>query len=179
MNGKQNMVMVEFLVEHGCDVEVRDREGRTGLFAAVAVGHSNIVEYLVDQGADVRIQDRKGLMVSVLLDVLEGNKTIVQYLSEHGCEEGMDGAEEEEEEGYWAMCEESVLYQFLMRYYHIPSFTAYYCDECGKCLMEHENRYHCLECTTFHLCPYCSHKTEFQNAKGYLTTHQFEITAAK
>ena len=50
------------------------------------------------------------------------------------------------------------------------------CTPLEDCL-SNEERYHCLECADFDLCPTCATKTEFVNAKGHRATHTHEIHA--
>jgi ankyrin repeat protein len=42
---------VLFLVDHGVDVEARDKEGRTPLDCALAQGHVDLARSLVEHGA--------------------------------------------------------------------------------------------------------------------------------
>ena len=76
-NGEKEIV--ECLVKHGCDIEKKDREGRTGLFAAVAGGHRNVVRYVVENGGEVGMEDKNGKKT---MDVgrIGGDEWIVEYL---------------------------------------------------------------------------------------------------
>ena len=73
---------------------------------------------------------------------------------------------------------ESEFYRFLMKTHRMPKFATFTCDECGNNLLEYEDRYHCLECDNFDLCPDCARKPEFKNCPKHLTTHRHEIIAA-
>ncbi len=46
-------VIVEYLIEHGANINKADDSGRTPLCIAVLNGHKEIVEYLVERGADI------------------------------------------------------------------------------------------------------------------------------
>ena len=176
-NGEKEMV--ECVVKHGCDIWKKDGEGRTGLFGAVCGGHLNVVRYVVENGGRVGDVDRKGKKV---IDVgrLLGDMRIVEYLSLHGGSENTREGEGEgnkeglSREGDIKLDDESRLYRFIIQHHRMPNFTTCYCDECGHQLMEHENRYRCLECVDFDLCEECHHKTEFTSPKGHNTTHRCE-----
>ena len=49
--------IVEYLVEHGANVNVSDNDGITPLHDACRGGHKEIVEYLVEHGANVNVSD--------------------------------------------------------------------------------------------------------------------------
>jgi ankyrin repeat protein len=47
------VIMIEFLLERGADIEKLDDLGRTALMRAAWVGHARIVDVLLDHGADI------------------------------------------------------------------------------------------------------------------------------
>lgn len=81
-NANQNRL--QYLVEHGADVNERNhRDGSTLMSAAAFHGQAQIVKYLLDQGADVNASNADGntpLHVAAFLC----RKDIVQLLLDHG-----------------------------------------------------------------------------------------------
>ncbi len=53
----RNVQTVNWLLELGADVNVRDRDGRTALMGAAHKGRNEIVQILVDRGADMAVRD--------------------------------------------------------------------------------------------------------------------------
>ncbi|XP_001943265.1 ankyrin repeat, SAM and basic leucine zipper domain-containing protein 1 isoform X2 [Acyrthosiphon pisum] len=52
--------LVEFLVDHGADIELKDHQsGETALFSAVRKNHVHIVKFLLSKGADKDATDNK------------------------------------------------------------------------------------------------------------------------
>ena len=52
--------MAKFLVEHGADLNLQDKRGRTALM--IAAGRSDeIFDFLLSKGADIKPEDRQGL----------------------------------------------------------------------------------------------------------------------
>merc|ERR1711990_143537 len=49
--------IVEFLVDHGADVNAKDREGDTPMHDAVRLGRYKIVKILILHGANLRVQN--------------------------------------------------------------------------------------------------------------------------
>lgn len=54
---EQNLKTVNLLLEHGADVNVRDKDGRTALMGAAHKGRNEVVQFLVDHGADMAVRD--------------------------------------------------------------------------------------------------------------------------
>lgn len=70
--------LVEFLVDHGADIELKDHQsGETALFFAVRMNHVNIVKFLLSKGADKNATDKK---CQTVLRIAE-NKNMVQILN--------------------------------------------------------------------------------------------------
>lgn len=60
--------MVEFLVEHGADVNRGDNEGWTPLHATASCGFLSIAKYLIEHGANVAAVNNDG---ELPLDIAE------------------------------------------------------------------------------------------------------------
>ncbi|KAE9542968.1 hypothetical protein AGLY_002879 [Aphis glycines] len=70
--------LVEFLVDHGADIELKDHQsGETALFYAVRSNHVNIVEFLLSKGADREATDNKCQTVYRIAE----NKNMVDILN--------------------------------------------------------------------------------------------------
>jgi len=52
--------IVEFLLEHGADPNIRDKYGSTPLLYAAMFGNSKVVEVLLEHGADPNIRNKNG-----------------------------------------------------------------------------------------------------------------------
>ena len=70
------MEVVNYLAEHICDVNVRNKRGRTALHGASERGHTEMVAALLGHGCDVDAKDNEG---QTALD-LARNKKIVTLL---------------------------------------------------------------------------------------------------
>mmetsp|Transcript_2739 Transcript_2739/g.7662 ORF Transcript_2739/g.7662 Transcript_2739/m.7662 type:complete len:431 (-) Transcript_2739:43-1335(-) len=53
--------MVEFLVENGAQVDMKDGDGETPLFVAAFSGHVSVVSYLLERGANVHLTANSGM----------------------------------------------------------------------------------------------------------------------
>jgi ankyrin repeat protein len=78
--------VVQYLVEHGADIEQSDNSrDKTPLLAAAFKGHYDIVKYLVDKGAKVNVQAINGW--TPLHDAAYvGSVDVVKYLVDHGAD---------------------------------------------------------------------------------------------
>jgi hypothetical protein len=58
----QYFAFVEFLVQHGVDINTQDEKGRTALQIAAAINDKDAMCRLIELGADVKAQDNLGLL---------------------------------------------------------------------------------------------------------------------
>jgi ankyrin repeat protein len=56
----QNRAMIDLLLSHGADLELRDSDGWTGLLWHAALGNTEVVRDLIAVGADVSVRDNHG-----------------------------------------------------------------------------------------------------------------------
>ncbi|KAI9697681.1 MAG: hypothetical protein M1836_004631 [Candelina mexicana] len=86
--------IVQVLLAHGADTEVKDEHQGTPLVLAVDRGHKGIVQLLLEHGADTEVRDEHQ-WTPLILAAYEGHKDIVQLLLERGADiEATDGAEQ-------------------------------------------------------------------------------------
>jgi ankyrin repeat protein len=54
--------LVQYLIEHGADINKENNEGETPLFKACRWGYDNeiIVQYLIENGADINKKNNEG-----------------------------------------------------------------------------------------------------------------------
>ena len=52
--------VVEYLLEHGAELEARTMNQATPLMRAIESSKPEVVQYLIDKGAKVQIENRKG-----------------------------------------------------------------------------------------------------------------------
>ncbi|MEM2056872.1 MAG: ankyrin repeat domain-containing protein [Thermoproteota archaeon] len=50
-----HLEMVKLFVEHGADVNIRNRLGETPIFLACRNNHIDVVHYLIEHGTEVRV----------------------------------------------------------------------------------------------------------------------------
>lgn len=74
--------MVEYLVDHGANVNKRTPWGDTALRMACAEGYEDIVKYLIENGADVNIENGDPLRWAVQ----KGRLSIVEFLIKNGAD---------------------------------------------------------------------------------------------
>jgi len=81
--------IIEYLVEHGADVNKKDKYGETPIYNACHRNNKNIIKYLVENGTNLNEENEEG--ETVLFRVCRrGNKDIVEYLVEHGADIGKE-----------------------------------------------------------------------------------------
>lgn len=75
---------VQALLEVGADVDAKDEDGITALWAAAAGGHTDIVRTLLDGGADVNTRTNNGLTA---LMASRGHPEVSEILQKAGAKE--------------------------------------------------------------------------------------------
>ncbi|NRA37581.1 MAG: ankyrin repeat domain-containing protein, partial [Planctomycetes bacterium] len=58
--GKKRLEIIKYLIEIGCDVNLKDKNGRTPLFNAVSIGEKDIVNFLLGNKASPDVKDTEG-----------------------------------------------------------------------------------------------------------------------
>jgi len=80
-NGNEGAV--KFLLEHGADMTIKDKDNRLALAWACESGNLHLVKYLVRLGADINNENNLG--VTHLFNACNsGNLNIIKYLIEQG-----------------------------------------------------------------------------------------------
>jgi ankyrin repeat protein len=75
--------VVEYLINHGADVNIRDNHGYTALIWASRFGHIDIVRQLLDAGADVNASDDEG-ETALAWAKWNNNTAIIELLKSKG-----------------------------------------------------------------------------------------------
>lgn len=87
--------MVEFLVEHGADVNRGDNEGWTPLHATASCGFVSIAKYLLEHGANIAAVNCEGHLP---LDIVEDSEEMEELLRSEIKKNGIDCDEVRSEE---------------------------------------------------------------------------------
>jgi len=80
-----NKAMVKFLIEHGADITIKNKEKCTTLFSACESGNEHLVRYLVGPGADINEKDKDD-ETPIFYACKSGNEHLVKYLEEKGAD---------------------------------------------------------------------------------------------
>jgi ankyrin repeat protein len=93
--GSRNDGMVGWLLDQGCDVDVRSFEGATALMSAIQTPKPGQIEQLLERKADVNARDARGF--TALHRAAEyGNEDVVRLLLAKGADRSIEA------EGYTA-----------------------------------------------------------------------------
>lgn len=76
--------MVEFLVEHGADVNRGDNEGWTPLHATASCGFLSIAKYLIEHGANVAAVNHDGQLAVDIAEPDEMEDLLKAEIKEQG-----------------------------------------------------------------------------------------------
>ncbi|EAY06523.1 ankyrin repeat protein, putative [Trichomonas vaginalis G3] len=88
-----NLRLVERLVEHGFDIEIKNNNGDTPLIWASYYGHLEVVQYLISVGADKEAKNNNG-DTALIWASRDGHLEVVQYLISVGADkEAKDNSE--------------------------------------------------------------------------------------
>jgi ankyrin repeat protein len=79
-----NTAMVELLIAHGADTELRDHAGESPLYRTMLFGRKDNLEALIAQGADVNAPDRGG--ITPFATGIDGSRECLQTLIAHGAD---------------------------------------------------------------------------------------------
>jgi len=81
---QNNTDVALYLISKGADVNLKDSENFTPVYAAVNVGDRLLLEALVEAGADLNVQDGERKWSPMMLAAYDGNYEIVKFLKNLG-----------------------------------------------------------------------------------------------
>lgn len=82
---RRDLTWIKFLLQRGCNPNVRDRKGVTPLQIAVRLGHIDGVKALIKGGAQVDISDSQG-ETPLMTAVHQRNEALVEILLKEGAD---------------------------------------------------------------------------------------------
>ena len=82
--GEGNLEMVQWLKEHGAELETKNEAGRVPVQVACEMGNLEIVQYMHAHGAAINVANTHGIN-SVHSACKTGNLELVQFLHSQGC----------------------------------------------------------------------------------------------
>jgi len=80
-----HLSIVEYLFEHGADINATNINGSTALMSVAISSDLTVVEYLVEHGADINATNNRG-MTALLYASGSGTHSVVEYLVEQGAD---------------------------------------------------------------------------------------------
>ena len=86
-----DLTAIRNLLEHGVDVNGRDRYGQTALMLAARDGKQDIVHELISRGADLNMT-AKFTLSATMLAVVAGHPEIARMLSKAGADLSIKGS---------------------------------------------------------------------------------------
>lgn len=93
--------IIEFLVDHGADIEARDHQnGETALFFAVRFYHVNVVKFLLSRGADKDATDKRCQTIDRIAES-KNMADILKLLSADYNNEELEDVFYSEKRSYW------------------------------------------------------------------------------
>ena len=78
-----SMELVQWLVEHGANVNAKNIKGETVLHSAAYSGNMELVQWLIERGANVKAKDKERNTVVTYAE-WSGNLELVHWLLEQG-----------------------------------------------------------------------------------------------
>ena len=81
----ENYAIVEFLLDHGSDINQKDSIGETILIKCAREGKSKLLKRVVSLGADLEIKDHES-ETALFNAIKHSNHSIFKYLIEHGAD---------------------------------------------------------------------------------------------
>ena len=86
----QSLPIVEYLLSHGANVNLRDTEGWTPLLRSLQrSGGDDVISVLIAYGADVNVRGQNGYS-PLHIAVAQQNKNIIELLLSSGAQEGLE-----------------------------------------------------------------------------------------
>ena len=82
---------VRSLIEHGLEINSKDRHGQTGLMLAAMKGHTEIVRLLVENNAELN-HTAKYHLSALMLAVINNHIEIVSLLAQAGADQSARGS---------------------------------------------------------------------------------------
>ena len=79
-----NLLVVEELLRHSVEVETKDGEAITALWAASFAGHADVVELLLSHGADTEVKATNNKATALRVASQKGHRNVVKYLLQAG-----------------------------------------------------------------------------------------------
>lgn len=83
--GMGDLTQIKAFIENGIDVNTRNKDGFTPLYAACSRGHADVVKFLIDNGADVNAKDDYG-QAPIDVAAERNRRNLVQLLVAKGAE---------------------------------------------------------------------------------------------